>query len=80
MCSEITNRPCPWNGAVAKGNPAEKTCADCYWWTRNQHNGAIGLCGAKLPLWAERLSHCSVMGGHEGATHCGCFVAKEQGR
>jgi len=19
MCSEITNRPCPWNGAVAKG-------------------------------------------------------------
>jgi hypothetical protein len=19
MCSEITNRPCPWDGAVAKG-------------------------------------------------------------
>jgi len=28
MCSEITNRPCPWGGAVAKTTPLDAEPAE----------------------------------------------------
>ena len=48
MGIEITNRPCPWNGAVAKGNYNRKGAS------KKSGNGLATVVGGPLnPDWCE---------------------------